>query len=525
MTGHTSLHGLVSSILGRLHASASTVGVESFTALGSSFLARHNLDSEESLMEILEAVGETGSKFLHSSSTPRFPGLAVPSATPRFGLSPPPLVAVAYHSGFLTHVCRREAGKDGMELTPSERPDRALAIAGVLAGLGLLQACARLLVREATANEISLITSEQHRVWVEANLALASAAPTPVTAHFSPPDLYWCPGTGSAARLALGACIEAVEALCRGVCQRALCIVRPPGHHAHSEVSRGFCIFNNVGGAVLSALNDRVAASGGRPTLSRVLIVDLDVHHGDGTEALFYEDPRVLTFSLHRYDAGGYYPCTGHPERVGEGVGLGYNCNVGLDGDWHGDRELCAVVDAVLAPLARAFDPQLVVVSLGCDSGRGDPLGDWDITPSGYAYALSTLTLLGAPIAVVLEGGYNCHTLASTVADCTRVLLGEQCPSPLCVGERGVGVLPERAVLAGGDGGCFFGMGTREGDKDREHLRDTLDCTKVWRENVGSTPGSSPCPARRLGLRPSVHTSIAKTISALRPHWRGVFGM
>ena len=118
---------------------------------------------------------------------------------------------------------------------------------------------------------------------------------------------------------------------------------------------------------------------------ARVLIVDWDVHHGDGTENMFYSDPSVLCVSIHRYDNGSFYPRSGHPARCGCGDGLGYNINVALNGTGYGDADYMMIFDKVLMPIASAFHPDIVLVSCGFDAGRGDPLGEFDITASGYA--------------------------------------------------------------------------------------------------------------------------------------------
>lgn len=354
--------------------------------------------------------------------------------------------------------------------TPAERPDRVRAAAGYLAAVGLLQECVRIATREATPEEISLAVTPEQAAHVDAMVAKAEREATPAGGGaIYQLDSYWCPQTGLAARLALGSTAEAVYAAAAGVVQRALCLVRPPGHHACATASTGFCVYSNVAAAVKGALARD-------PTLQRVLVVDWDVHHGNGTEAMLWDDPRVLTASLHRYDGGSFYPNSGSPLRVGGAGAKGYAVNVGLDGPWYGDADYAAITDAVLCPLARSFAPQLVVVSCGFDAARGDPLGDFDVTPAGYAYM--THALLGAaaagnhgaaasaasagaarssgrgeeaaapspaapasspsarpsgwsvPLVVVLEGGYNLKSIAASSEAILRVLLGEA-PAPL----------------------------------------------------------------------------------------------
>lgn len=176
--------------------------------------------------------------------------------------------------------------------------------------------------------------------------------------------------------MALAAVIDVADAVWRGSARNGLALVRPPGHHADCSHSRGFCVFNNVGAAA------RMLLSSGA---SRVLIVDWDVHHGDGTESMFYSDPAVLCISIHRYDSGLFYPRSGHPASRGQGAGLGYNINIALDGKGYGDSDYMMIFDKVVVPVAHAFHPDIVLVSCGFDAGRGDPLGEFDVTASGYA--------------------------------------------------------------------------------------------------------------------------------------------
>jgi histone deacetylase 6 len=193
----------------------------------------------------------------------------------------------------------------------------------------------------------------------------------------------------------------------------------------------GFCIFNNVAIAAAHAVHTR--------GLTRVLIVDWDVHHGNGTQAAFFDDPRVLFFSVHRWDNGFFYPGVvvdgvgadaGAPTTIGTGAGAGFTVNLGWSGTGDygapamGDADYAAAWERVLLPLAAAFRPQLILVSAGFDAGRGDPYGDCDLTPAGFAELTRALCGLGVPVVLALEGGYNVPTVKFGFGACVAALRG-----------------------------------------------------------------------------------------------------
>lgn len=191
----------------------------------------------------------------------------------------------------------------------------------------------------------------------------------------------------------------------------------------------GFCLYNNV------AIAARAAQEMGA---RRVLIVDWDVHHGNGTQDSFYQDPEVLYFSTHQYP---FYPGTGAIEEVGEGKGLGCTINVPWPGG-RDDADYLAAFDRVLLPVATAFKPDLVLVSCGFDAAEGDPLGSMRLSPEGYAQMTGRLAPLATgKLVLALEGGYNLDAISRSAAACARVLLGEPAPSqesgaPSAVAER-----------------------------------------------------------------------------------------
>lgn len=226
-------------------------------------------------------------------------------------------------------------------------------------------------------------------------------------------DTATSPGSVRAALRAAGAAVGAMDAALAG--EPSFALVRPPGHHAEAARAMGFCLFNNVAVAAAEALSRG---------LERVLIVDWDVHHGNGTQHIFDEDRRVLFFSAHRYP---FFPGTGAASERGRGAGEGTTLNVPLPaGCTDGDYDVA--LQQRLLPVASVFKPQLVLVSAGFDAHAADPLGGMRVTANGFAWMCSQVLSLGAPTALVLEGGYDLGALASSAAACTRILLGETEP-------------------------------------------------------------------------------------------------
>ncbi len=230
-------------------------------------------------------------------------------------------------------------------------------------------------------------------------------------------DTLLSPGSYNAAIYAAGGLIEAVDGVMRGEVDSAFALVRPPGHHATRWEAMGFCLFNNIAIAAKHALNSH--------GLERILIVDFDVHHGNGTQDTFYNDPGVLYFSTHQYP---FYPGSGHFDEIGAGPGEGCTVNVPLPG-WCGDSDYLSVFEEVLTPVARRFNPELVLVSAGYDAHWSDQIAGMQLSVTGFARMIGILKRLAdelchGRIVLALEGGYNLSALAASVRATFDVLLG-----------------------------------------------------------------------------------------------------
>jgi histone deacetylase 6 len=309
-----------------------------------------------------------------------------------------------------------------------EAPSRLRAIWKRLEDRGLVSRCERVPAREATTEELCAVHHPEHVAAIDATAELDHGQ--------LDPDTYVNRHSARVARLAAGGLVDLVIRVLRGEIQSGLALLRPPGHHAEPDRAAGFCLYNNV------AVAARAAQARGA---KRVLIVDWDLHHGNGTQHSFYADPDVLYFSTHQYP---YYPGTGAADEVGSGDGRGRTVNI----PWPmgmGDAEYLAAFDRVLLPIARSFAADLVLVSAGFDAAAGDPLGGMSVSPAGFANLAARLQgLCGGRLVLALEGGYNLAAIAASAEACLRVLLGDA-PPPLDVGDpspRAMRVLEE--VLA-----------------------------------------------------------------------------
>ncbi|XP_032498201.1 histone deacetylase 9 isoform X3 [Phocoena sinus] len=303
-------------------------------------------------------------------------------------LLPGSATGIAYDPLMLKHQCIC-----GNSTTHPEHAGRIQSIWSRLQETGLLNKCERIQGRKASLEEIQLVHSEHHSLLYGTN-PLDGQKLDPRTLLGDSSQKFFsslpCGGLGvdsdtiwnelhssGAARMAVGCVIELASKVASGELKNGFAVVRPPGHHAEESTAMGFCFFNSVA-ITAKYLRDQL-------NISKILIVDLDVHHGNGTQQAFYADPSILYISLHRYDEGNFFPGSGAPNEVGTGLGEGYNINIawtgGLDPPM-GDTEYLEAFRTIVKPVAKEFDPDMVLVSAGFDAleGHAPPLGGYKVT-------------------------------------------------------------------------------------------------------------------------------------------------
>ena len=305
---------------------------------------------------------------------------------------------IIYHPDYLKH----ETG------THPERKERLLSIISHLKGTGILDKLELIKPESATIEEIQYVHSRDYidkaRKYSELEIHLD-------------PDTVLSRDSYDVALLAAGGAITAVDAVL-ATFDSSFALVRPPGHHAMPERGMGFCIFNNI------AIAARHAQKLGK---KRVLIVDWDVHHGNGTQEAFYDDPSVLYFSTHQYP---HYPGTGWFDEVGIGEGEGYNINVPLPAGTD-DSGFIAAFEEILVPAAREFRPDIVLVSAGFDACNKDGLAYMRMSVEGFSILASIVKSIakescGGKVVAVLEGGYDLKLLARSVDAVLDVFMGNE---------------------------------------------------------------------------------------------------
>ena len=292
-----------------------------------------------------------------------------------------------------------------------ERPERFDAVFQGLERAGFLDRALRIQPRPVTEDEMMLCHTRHYlhlaQKDIESGYASLSTGDTDVT-----------PNSWEIARRAAGGALNAVDAVLTGEARNAFCAVRPPGHHATANRGMGFCILNNV------AIAARYAQK--RHGVERVLIVDWDVHHGNGTQDIFYTDPTVFYFSTHQWPL---YPGTGRPDETGAGAAKGTTMNFPFPAG-SGRKEILGAVEQALAPAADQFRPDLVLISAGFDSRTGDLLGGFTLTDEDFTDLTHAVMNIGAKhagarVVSLLEGGYALSGLASAAVAHVHALMAE----------------------------------------------------------------------------------------------------
>uniref|UniRef100_A0AAY4C4L1 Histone deacetylase n=1 Tax=Denticeps clupeoides TaxID=299321 RepID=A0AAY4C4L1_9TELE len=327
--------------------------------------------------------------------------------------------------------------------THPEHAGRIQSIWSRLQETGLRAQCECIRGRKATLEELQTVHSEAHVLLYGTNplrQKLDSKTSCPSLLHSTGCVIPMfvrlpCGGVGvdsdtiwnevhssSAARLAVGSVVELVFKVASGELRNGFAVVRPPGHHAEESTPMGFCYFNSV--AIAARLLQQ------RLNVSKILIVDWDVHHGNGTQQAFYDDPSVLYISLHRYDDGNFFPGSGSPDEVGSGLGVGFNVNMAFTGGLDppmGDADYLAAFRTVVMPIANEFAPDVVLVSAGFDAveGHPPPLGGYKLTSKCFGYLTKQLMgLAGGRVVLALEGGHDLTAICDASEACVSALLG-----------------------------------------------------------------------------------------------------
>ncbi|KAM4602010.1 histone deacetylase 4-like isoform 2-T2 [Polymixia lowei] len=356
-----------------------------------------------------------------------------PPVKPRF------TTGLVYDSLMQKHQCMC-----GNTNSHPEHAGRIQSIWSRLQETGLRAQCECIRGRKATLEELQTVHSEAHVLLYGTN-PLRQKIDCSITPMFVrlpcggvgvDSDTIWNEvHSSSAARLAVGSVVELVFKVATGELKNGFAVVRPPGHHAEESTPMGFCYFNSV--AIAAKLLQQ------RLSVNKILIVDWDVHHGNGTQQAFYDDPNILYLSIHRYDDGNFFPGSGAPDEVGSGPGVGFNVNVAFTGGLDppmGDAEYLAAFRSVVMPIADEFAPDMVLVSSGFDAveGHPPPLGGYTLTSKCFGYLTRQLmTLAGGRVVLALEGGHDLTAICDASEACVAALLGQELdPLPKAVLEQ-----------------------------------------------------------------------------------------
>ncbi|MBN3305444.1 HDAC5 deacetylase, partial [Amia calva] len=342
---------------------------------------------------------------------------------------------VVYDTFMLKHTCTC-----GNTHIHPEHAGRIQSVWSRLQETGLLSRCERIRGRKATLDEIQTVHSEHHTLLYGTSplnrqkldskkllgpISQKMYAVLPCGGIGVDSDTVWNEmHSSSAVRMAVGCVIELAFKVASGELKNGFAVVRPPGHHAEESTAMGFCFFNSV--AIAAKLLQQ------KLNVGKILIVDWDIHHGNGSQQAFYSDPNVLYISLHRYDDGNFFPGSGAPEEVGAGPAVGYNVNIAWTGGVDppmGDVEYLTAFRTVVMPIANEFSPDVVLVSAGFDAveGHQSPLGGYSVTAKCFGHLTKQLMkLAGGRVVLALEGGHDLTAICDASESCVSALLGDE---------------------------------------------------------------------------------------------------
>lgn len=309
-------------------------------------------------------------------------------------------VGLLYHPDFLKH----DTGPGH-----PERPERLASVMNHLLREPLWNQIAHLQAAPATVEQVALVHPENYISMIERRCKAGETI-------LDQGDTHACRESYHVALMAAGAALVGVDQVLEDNLQSVFCAVRPPGHHAETATVMGFCLFNNIAIAARYAQREH--------GVGRVAILDWDVHHGNGTQEIFYEDPSVMYVSLHQYP---YYPGTGAADETGKGKGEGFSVNCPMRAG-SGEREYLEAFQSRIIPVLEKFRPELVLISAGFDAHKNDPLAQIELTEESFAKMTSLVMKIasdhcGGRIVSVLEGGYDLEALARSVSTHLRELI------------------------------------------------------------------------------------------------------
>ncbi|WFC97672.1 histone deacetylase [Malassezia yamatoensis] len=368
-------------------------------------------------------------------STTPYPGSSITQIEPESGVpmplesspTPPPPTGtgLVYDARMMLHA------SPALGDTHPERPERIERIYSLLERKGCVARMIRIPAREALRREVALV--HEPSLWDEFEVTVRM--PIDQLREYSRQleqraSLYLNEHSTISARFACGSVIEMCHAVASRRFRNGFALVRPPGHHAEPGCGTGFCLYNNVAVAASSVL----ANHQGEDRVRRIMIVDWDVHHGNGTQRAFWNNPDVLYVSLHRYENASFYPGTtyGNYDMVGGPAALGKSLNIPWPCGGMGDADYLHAFQQCILPVAYEFAPDMVIISAGFDAAEGDLLGGCHVSPPGYAHLTHQLAALAnGRLVVALEGGYNLDAISESALGVTRVLLGDAPPALL----------------------------------------------------------------------------------------------